>query len=748
MHRTIHTGGRGHGFRQQHDNAVFASTSSTYPENATSMKKLLVTLALLLAFTALGAEAQKRPTDYVNTFLGTAPLTNPADIGFNPPWRVWAGLVFPGASVPNAMVQLSPITKFGSGAGYEYENPKIYAFAHTNKGHWNLCNIPILPVSGNVDPADFSSAFSHKKESSHPGYYQVYLERYGINAELTSTLRTGYHRYTYTNNAQSKKLVVNLAVSNERIRDWKFEQDGDNAFKGFQVASEKVFFYAVSNYKIKNIEMLKGEKADLPVVDFVDGSKPVEIKIGLSFVSTANAKENLEKELGRKSFETVKAEASSTWDKLLSKIQVSGGTERQKELFYSCLYRSFLWPALRSDVNGEYFDAKGAIVKADFQYYTLPSLWDDYRNKLVLLGMISPDVTVDVIRSLIDRGEKTGFIPTFFHGDHAAPFIAGSYLRGLRGFDIKSAYNLLLRNATVEGGTRPFIREYMDKGFISDPDIPNPVVETKGKAGVTKTLEYAYDDYSVALLAKELGDEPNYSMLMKRSQNYKNMFDPSTELMRGRLDDGEWVKNFNPQYPYYEYMYREANAWESSFFAPHDTEGLIGLYKSKADFEQHLDSLFTIPWNPNYIADNINSFIGQYCQGNQPDHGFAYLYYFVGKQEKSQAILNTIMSRFYGMGDDGLALSGMDDAGEMSSWYVFNAIGLYPYSPADPRYIVSVPLFDKTTFQLNEGKTLTILKKNSGERITSITYGGRKMDGYFVAHRDLETGQDLVITTK
>src|SRR5665213_4453773 len=184
--------------------------------------------------------------------------------------------------------------------------------------------------------------------------------------------------------------------------------------------------------------MLKAEKADLPVVDFVAGSKTVEIKLGLSFVSIENAKENLEKEIGNKSFETVKADATATWENLLSKIQVSGGTERQKELFYSCLYRSFLWPALRSDANGEYTDVKGAVVKADFQYYTLPSLWDDYRNKLVLLGMISPNVTVDVIRSLIDRGEKTGFIPTFFHGDHASAFIAGSYLRGLRGYDIMS----------------------------------------------------------------------------------------------------------------------------------------------------------------------------------------------------------------------------------------------------------------------------------------------------------------------
>jgi predicted alpha-1,2-mannosidase len=352
-----------------------------------------------------------------------------------------------------------------------------------------------------------------------------------------------------------------------------------------------------------------------------------------------------------------------------------------------------------------------------------------------------------VIRSLIDRGDKTGFIPTFFHGDHAAAFIAGSYLRGLNGFDVKDAYRLLLRNATVEGGTRPFINEYMTKGFISDPDVANPDVETKGRAGVTKTLEYAYDDYAVALLAKELKDDPNYAMLMKRSENYKNMFDPSTGLMRGRLENGDWIKNFNPQFPYYEYMYREANAWQSSFFAPHDTKGLIGLYRSKADFEKQLDRLFTIPWNPNYIAMNINCFIGQYCQGNQPDHGFAYLYYFVGKQEKSQAILNTIMDRFYGMGRDGLALCGMDDAGEMSSWYVFNAIGLYTYSPADPKYIVTVPLFDKVVIRVSNGNSLTIIRRNSGAKITDITYAGQKVNGYFISHRELLKGKELVITT-
>ena len=709
------------------------------------MHKVCAALVILMT-ASVSFAAGRAPIDYVNPFLGTAPLTDPADIGFKAPWRVWAGLTFPGASVPNAMVQLSPITKFGSGAGYEYENTVIQAFAHTNKGHWNLCNIPVLPVSGNVDPDDFGSAFTHAHESAHPGYYQVYLDRYHINAELTSTLRAGYHRYTYDDFSAQKKLVVNLAVSNERITDWKIEQAGDHAFAGYQTASEKVFFYAAANYGVTQIEMLKGKKHDLPVVDFANGRGPLEIRIGLSFVSIENARQNLEAEIAGKSFDTVKAEAAGTWERLLSRIEVSGGTERQKELFYSCLYRSFLWPALRSDVNGEYTDVDHKTVKGDFEYYTLPSLWDDYRNKLVLLEMLSPQATTDVIRSLIDRGEKTGFIPTFFHGDHAAPFIAGSYLRGLRGFDVKEAYRLLLRNATVEGGTRPYIAEYMAKGYISDPDVPNPEVGTKGKAGVTKTLEYSYDDYAVALLAKELKDQPNYDMLIERSKNYKHMFDPSTELMRGRLDNGDWVKNFNPQYPYYEYMYREANAWQQSFFAPHDTDGLISLYKSKKDFEDHLDQLFSIPWNPHYIAQNINSFLGQYTQANQPDHGFAYLYYFVGEQPKSQAILNTIMSRFYGMGDKGLALCGMDDAGEMSSWYVFNAIGFYPYSPADPRYIVTVPMFDKIFVRMPGAKRFTIVRKHTGSRIANIRVSGKRLDGFFLPHADLTSGKTVAIT--
>jgi predicted alpha-1,2-mannosidase len=709
------------------------------------MKKNMLWIAMLLQTLICYAQEQRSFVNYVNPLLGTATLWDPKDVGFVPTHRTWGAEVFPGSSLPNAMVQLTPVTQFHSGSGYQYEDTVIFGFSHTSKGHWNLCNIPLLPATGTLAADNYKSAFSHKNESAHPGYYQVYLERYGVNAELTSTLRCGFHKYTFKP-GQGKKLIADLAMANERIKSWDIKQEGENVFTGYQQSGEKIYFYAVANHTIKNIDSLKKDAKIVPVVNFIDGAKPLEIQIGFSYVSVQNAKENLEKEMLGKSFDQVRKEATQTWENLLSKITVSGGTERQKGLFYSCLYRSFLWPALRSDINGDFTDQSGKVVNKGFNYYTEPSLWDDYRNKLVLLGMLSPKVTNDVIQSLIDKGQIRGFMPTFFHGDHASAFIAGSYLRGLRGYDVNTAYKLMLKNATVEG-TRKYVDEYNTKGFISELVVEKPVIETVTKAAVTKTLEYAYDDYAVALLAKELKDTGSYRMLMKRSGNYKNVFDPSTGFMRGRLANGDWVKNFDPYYPYYEYMYREANAWQSSFFAPHDVKGLIGLYKGNDAFEKKLDSLFTIPWK-GYEAYNISGFIGQYCQGNQPDHSYPFLYYFVGKQEKSQVILNSIMNRFYDLGKDKLAYAGMDDAGEMSSWYVFNAMGFYPFSPADDKYIVSVPLFDKVDIKVNNNTKFTIVKKGSGKKISSINSGGRKVDDYFISDKDLKAGKQVVISTR
>jgi predicted alpha-1,2-mannosidase len=711
----------------------------------TALIKRKCLLIVYMGLTMVYLHAQKLPVEYVNPLLGTATLWDSADIGFKPTHRTWGAEVFPGSSLPNAMVQLSPVTQFHSGSGYQYEDTVIYGFIHTSKGHWNLCNVPFMPVTGNISADDYKSAYRHTNESAHPGYYQVFLERYQINVELTSTLRCAFHRYTFIP-GKPKELLADLAMANEKIKSWNLRRENETVFSGFQQGGEKIYFYAVANHKIKNIDSLvRGDKI-VPVLHFTDAAGPLEIQVGFSFVSTENAKENLEREMLGKSFEEVREGASKIWETLLSKIKVTGGTERQRGIFYSTLYRSFLWPALRSDINGDFTDLSGKVVNKGFNYYTEPSLWDDYRNKLVLLGMLSPVVTNDVIKSLIDKGEIRGFMPTFFHGDHASPFITGSYLRGLRDYDVNAAYRLMLKNATVEG-TRKYVAEYNDKGYISELEVAHPVIETVTKAAVTKTLEYAYDDYAVAVLARELNDTANYSMLMKRSGNYKNVFDRSTGFMRGRLADGSWVTPFDPQYPYYEYMYREANAWQSTFFAPHDPKGLIALFPSRAAFEKKLDSLFSLPWS-GHEAYNISGFIGQYCQGNQPDHSFPFMYYFIDRQEKSQVILDSIMNHFYDLGKNKLAYAGMDDAGEMSSWYVFNAMGFYPFSPADNRFLISVPLFDRVDFTLGNGKTFSILKKNTGKKIENITYDDRKIDDFFISYADLEKGGQLKILTR
>lgn len=711
--------------------------------------------ATLLGFNAQAQEAggglsTGKYTALVNPFIGTAPLLDTKIIGYTPPadMRVWAGLVFPGSSVPNAMVQLSPMTKYRSGAGYEYEDTEILGFTHTNKGHWNLCHIPLLPVSaGKSFP--FKSSFSHSQEKASPAYYEVYLKDYDVQVKLTSTLRCGIHEYTFKNN-KGRKVLFDLGKANNNVDDWQIKQEGSNAVSGFQrTGGEKVFFYATFSSAIDKLDTKDLSKSNgYTLVNIKDGdNNPVTVKIALSFVSSENAKQNLNAEAESKTFATVFQEGSNAWENLLSKIEVKGGTKQQNVMFYSMLYRSFLWPALRSDVNGQFTDVADKVRKEDYMYYTMPSFWDDYRNKLVLLAIVSPEVTNDIINSVIDEGEIKGFIPTFFHGDHAASFIAGSYLRGIKDYDIKKAYKLLLNNAYKDGGTRPFINEYIAKGFISDPDIKNPQIETKASAGVSKTLEYAYDDHALALLAKELNDTEHYNDLKKRSKNYTNVFDKSTNFMRGKLADGSWITPFNPEFPYYEYMYREANAWHVSFFAPHDMNGLVKLYGGAKPFEAKLDEMFATPWNPEYIAWNLSGFIGQYCHGNQPGHEAPFSYYFVDKPEKSQKRIDEILETMYGIGPEKLAMSGMDDAGEMSSWYVFGALGLYPLSPADPEYIVTVPIFEEVTWTVNSGKKLTITNPKGGRNLKEIKVNGKKNKGYFISHDLFKNGGKIELIT-
>ncbi len=712
------------------------------------------TTAFLVCFlTILSCKAQDRLTSLVNPFLGTATLWNKADLHYDRKRkaRTWGGETFPGSSVPNAMVQLSPVTMYHSGSGYQYEDTTICGFAHTNKGHWNLLHAPFMPVSGRrFDPDNFASRFSHKNEEAHPGYYRVRLQDYDIDVELTSTLRCGYHKYTY--NRQGDKLVIaDLAHSNNNVDEWTITKTGERSFEGFQRTGEGcIYFHGETSLPIKNISQRQGRKSCVSVLNFGnDGGKTVEMKIGFSFVSTAGAKANLESEMLSMDFNETRRAADDTWERTLAQIKVDGGTERQRRIFYSCLYRSLLWPALRSDVNGDYTDVNGKICNGGFHYYTDPSFWDDHRNKLVLLELLQPEVTVDVIKSCIDRGEKRdGYMPTFFHGDHASTFVSGSWLRGLQGFSLERAYKLLLKNATVPGrGGRPYLDEYLKQGWIAEKDTTNVPYYDEYKGAVTKTLEYSYDDYATALIAKILGDKSNYKMLMEHSKYYKNVFDASTGFYRGKIADGSWIKDFDPYYPYFQYMYRESNAWNNLFYAPHDIKGMMGLYKNdKKKVEGMLDTMFKEPWR-GYEVENLTGFIGNYCHGNQPGHSIPYVYYFCGKQEKSQAVLDSLMNNYYDMGDDHLALAGMDDAGEMSSWFVFNAMGIYTYSPADAEYLVTVPLFDKITVN-TPARKFCIRRKGEGRKISKITVGNKQLKGWFVEDTDFRKGKDLVVQVR
>ena len=704
---------------------------------------------------------------YVNPFMGTTTLWTPEELGFvpKPGERQWGAETFPGAALPNAMVQLTPVTQYRSGSGYQYEDSVIYGFAHTSKGHWNLLHLPILPVTteGNPTPNDYRSTYSHEREEAHPGYYRVFLDRYNVDVELTTTLRCGYHRYTFRK-GDHKEILIDIARSNNMPRRWELKQSGSRCFEGFQDGEGRIYFYGEVSAGIEEVkeegrrmtEEGRGRNFNRPIglvkLKNPKDSKTLELKIGFSFVSIENAKENLKAELEGKSFDEVHKDADKIWEDILSHIQVEGGTEADKKMLYSTLYRTFLFPHLRTDVNGECPGERGDVRKLGFNYYTNPSFWDTYRNKLILLGMITPDVARDIIRSCIERGEQRGgYMPTFFHGDHASTFVAGSWLRGIRDFDLSRAYALMLKNATVPGrGGRPYLDEYLERGWISEKDTVNVPTGDEYKGAVTKTVEYAYDDYATALVAREQGDEENEKLLLNHSQNYKTLFDPSTGFWRGKvLRDGQgvWIEDFRPNYPYYQYQYREADAWNSLFFAPHDPMGMVALYPSKQAVEQKLDSLFTTP-NGGYLAFNCTGYLGKYCHGNQPGHSIPFTYYFIDKQEKAQHILNTLMHKYYGMGKEGLAYAGMDDAGEMSSWFVLNAIGIYTYSPADPEYIVTVPLFDKVHFFLGNGKQFDIVKEGSGEKIKRITIGGKPLQGWFVKHEDLAQGKELRIVTE
>jgi predicted alpha-1,2-mannosidase len=446
-------------------------------------------------------------------------------------------------------------------------------------------------------------------------------------------------------------------------------------------------------------------------------------------------------------FDEVHSQAKNAWGEKLNLIEVKGGTEKQRELFYSTLYNSLLTPRLiakkGNPIRGRNQDGR----VAEYDRYSPIAFWDTGRNQIVLLTLLEPDVKTNILRTHLEMARESGWMHTSFYGDHAVFMYLGDWERGLP-FDYASVYEYLRKNATDPAGPRGDLAEYLKQGWVHDDFMEHPSPpEAGGHAGVDKTLEYSWDDYALAQFAKKLGKDDDYKMFLARAHNYTNVFDATTGFMRGRKPDGSWISPFDPAEPYYNYMMKEATGWQNFWLVPHDVQGLINLVGGRENFLKKLDTFFNTRYQPKGIARDVTGMIGLYCQGNQPDQQSAYYYDYAGQPWKTQELIRKILHLMYGSDKYGLAYPGMDDQGATSSWYVLSALGFYTVDPASPNYIIGTPLFDEAIVHLGNGKDLTIEAKNNSERnlyIQSATLNGQPWNKPWFSHADIANGGKFV----
>lgn len=706
---------------------------------------------LLVCFTFLSCTQNKKITaakkdqsltNYVNPFIGTG----------------GHGHTYPGASMPFGMMQLSPDTRLDGWdgcSGYHYSDEYIYGFSHTHlsgTGVSDYGDILLMPTNkvvfnNGADGKDgYRSHFSHQNEIASPGYYKVLLDTTNIIVELTTTLRAGMHKYTFPS-AENQFLILDLE-HRDKVIDAHIEQISEKEYQGFRhseawAKDQRLFYY------IKFSHALKEELGAKLPLDFFKAAfqfdnpnnEPVYVSIGISAVDQKGALKNLEEELGNKSFEQIKTEAEQIWEKQLEKIVVESPDNDYKTNFYSSLYHSMLAPNLYQDVDGRYRGMDLNIHQnTNFDYYTVFSLWDTYRAAHPLYTIIEQDRTNDFINTFLAKYEEGGIMPIWdlsanytgcMIGYHAVPVIADAYLKGIRNYDTEKAFQAMKFSANQN---KLGLRSYKDFGFI-------PVEEES--ESVSKTLEYAYDDWTIAKMALAMNKSEDYEVFIKRAQHYKNVFDPETKFMRGRFRN-TWFGPFDP----YEvnFNYTEANAWQYSFYVPQDLNGFIILLGGKDQLEQQLDDLFTAnKKTAGREQADITGLIGQYAHGNEPSHHMAYLYNFVNKPYKTQEKVRQIVTDLYQNSPDGI--SGNEDCGQMSAWYVFSSLGFYPVTPGSNQYIIGSPLFNKGTFNLENGNTFTVEAKNNSKEnkyIQAVQLNGNDYVYSFINHTDIMNGGNLV----
>jgi predicted alpha-1,2-mannosidase len=713
-------------------------------------------------------------TQYVNPFIGTG----------------GHGHTFPGATVPYGMVQLSPDTRtigWDACGGYHHTDSSIIGFSHTHlsgTGISDLGDILFMPFSGKPqllpgtpeDPdSGYRSRFNHQDEKAEPGFYSVKLLDDNINAELTATTRAGFHKYTY-NTAGPSGIIIDLShtIYADKNPNHEIKILSKTEIQGFKKSSgwaedQSVFFQAKFNKpftytfyengkKIEAKDIAKSNNLQL-VLEF-DLKKGEELlaKVGISSVDNAGAKKNLEKEIPNWDFNAVKKAAHQLWEDELNKISIIGGSEDEKTIFYTSLYHTSISPNVFSDVDFRYRGMDKKIKNANGKNsYTVFSLWDTFRGFNPLKTITDPARVTDFINSLLAKYDEGGVLPMWelegnytgcMIGYHAVPVIVDAYKKGIRGFDIEKAYKAMKESAKYNKTGILFPSDDVSNRLMPKAKLYNEqlgfIPADLERQSVSKALEYAYDDWCIAQMAKDLGKTEDYKIFMERSKKYTQYYDSKTGFMRGKNQDGTWREPFDPRFSVHNTTdYTEGNAFQWSWFVPQDVEGLIQLMGGKTNFITHLDNLFSTSseLTGGKVSEDISGLIGQYAHGNEPSHHISHLYNFAGEPWKTQSLTDQIMSTLYLNNPNGLA--GNEDCGQMSAWYVLNAMGFYSFCPGDTNYSIGRPLFDEVKIKTANNSFFTIITKNNNTKnkyIQSVKLNGKPLNTPFFSHEDILKG--------
>lgn len=718
----------------------------------------IVFISALLILNSCGEKQPKTPFEYVDTFIGTG----------------GHGHTFPGATLPFGMVQLSPDTRKDSWdgcSGYHYSDSIVYGFSHTHlsgTGVGDYGDIRFFPTKGELKTEVFygenykqgyGSKFTHEMENSEPGYYAVYLNDSEIYASLTATNRCGFHKYMFSK-SQESHIILDLveSVVSEKIIESEINIINDSTISGFRrtkawANDQYIYFYASFSKPFKSWGISKnGEKLENKPSAISDSLKAwfnfntsaketILLKVGISNVDIAGAKNNLEKEIPHWDFKKTRQQAKEVWKKELGKIDVNGGDLNQRKIFYTALYHSFIAPNQASDIDSRYRAHDKKIYKnPDLKSHTVFSLWDTFRALHPLFTIVQRKKTTELINSMLEMYSHDNLLPVWelaacetncMIGYNAVPVITDAYAKGITNFDSKTALEAM--KASANSGLYG-LEFYTNKGYIP--------ADKEGES-VSKTLEYAYDDWCIAEMARLNNDKLTYAEFTKRAQYYKNIFDKNTGFFRGK-SNGRFVSPFNPTEV--NFMLTEANTWQYNFFVPQDINTHIDMLGGDANYEAKLDSLFNTKMElSGRHQSDITGLIGQYAHGNEPSHHMAYLYNYVGKPWKTQKIIRQIVDELYTTKPDGL--SGNEDCGQMSAWYVLSSMGFYPVTPGTDKYVIGSPVFDDVAINLENGKTFKITSINNSKDniyIQSVTYNGKEWTKSFITNKMIMDGGELI----